>query len=102
MKKSKKKLGSLLGNKEDTEHRKQLAIARMNKYEKMWIKTTKVKQEVKRDFYNKFIIPVLPYKQETWGMAKQKQEKSNTFHRKQLRKVIIKQYPDRISNKKIV
>ena len=35
-------------------------------------------------------------------MAKQKQEKSNTFHRKQLRKVIIKQYPDRISNKKIV
>ena len=60
--KVKKKLGSLLGNKEDTEHRKQLAIARMNKYEKMWIKTTKVKQEVKRDFYNKFIIPVLPYK----------------------------------------
>ena len=34
-------------------------------------------------------------------MAKQKQEKSNTFHWKQLRRVIVKQYPDRISNKKL-
>lgn len=41
MKKSKQKLGPLFGDKEDTEHRKQLPIASMNKYEKIWIKTTK-------------------------------------------------------------
>ena len=34
-------------------------------------------------------------------MAKQKQQKSNKFHWKQLRRVIVTQYPDRISNKKL-
>ena len=96
-----KKLGSLLGDKEDIERRKQLAIAGMNKFEKIWIRNNKIREEIRIDLYKKFIVPILLYNCETWGMTKQDQEKLNTFHRKQLRRVIGKKYPDRISNNKL-
>ena len=79
----------MLGDKEDIEHRKQLA------------KNNKVRREVKIDLYKKFLIPILPNNCTTWGITKQEQEKLNTFHWTPLRRVIVKQYPDRIFKKKM-
>ena len=60
----------------------------------------KARQEVKTGLYNTFAVPILLRNCETWGMTKQKQKKLNTYHQKQLRRVIGKHCPDKISNKK--
>ena len=42
-----KKLGSLLGDKEDINRRKQLCIISMNKYETLWIKKEKLNENLR-------------------------------------------------------
>ena len=44
---------------------------------------------------------VLLYNCETWGVSKDDQRKLNSFHRRQLRKVIGIQWPHKISNNKL-
>jgi len=96
-----KKLGSLLGDREDINRRKQLAIVAMNKYEKSWIKNNRLKLDLRIDIYNTVVKPVLLYNCSTWGLSKGDEERINAFHRKQLRRVIGKKYPDKISNKNL-
>lgn len=92
------KLGSLLGDKEDINRRKQLSIASMNDYEKLWLKRNHINEKLRIDLYNTFIKPILLYNCATWGVSKNDEEKLDAFHRKQLRRVIGKKYPDKISN----
>ena len=88
-----KKLGSLLGDKEDINRRKQLSIISINKYEikkKLWIKEEHLNEQLRIELYKKLIKPFLPYNSPTWGLTAIDELKLDTFHRKQLRRVIGK------------
>ena len=96
-----KKLGSLLGDKEDINRRKQLSIISMNKYESLWIKKEHLNKHLRIELYKKLIKPVLLYNSSTWGLTANDELKLDTFHKKQLRRVIGKIYLDKISNAKL-
>ena len=96
-----KKLGSLLGDEEDINRRKQLSIIGINKYETLWIKKKHLNEHLQIELYKKLIKPVLLYNSSTWGLTANDELKLDTFHRKQLRRVIGKRYPDKISNAKL-
>ena len=96
-----KKLGSLLGDKEDINRTKQLSIISMNKYETFWIKKEHVNEHLQLELYEKLIKPVLLYNSSTWGLTANDERKLDTFYRKQLRRVIGKRYSDKISNAKL-
>ena len=96
-----KKLGSLLGDKEDINRTKQLSIISMNKYETFWIKKEHVNEHLQLEQYEKLIKPVLLYNSSTWGLTANDERKLDTFYRKQLRRVIGKRYSDKISNAKL-
>ena len=96
-----KKLGSLLGDREDINRRKQLSIISMNKYVTLWIKKEHLNEHLRIELYKKLIKPVLLYNSSTWGLTANDELKLDTFHRKQLRRVIGKRYPDKILNAKL-
>ena len=96
-----KKLGSLLGDSEDIQRRKNLAIAASCKLNKIWIGKSKVSLKRRLHLYNSLVKPVLLYNCETWGLSKSEAEKLDSFHRKQLRRVLNILYPNRISNQKL-
>ena len=77
-----KKLGSLQGDKEDINRRKQLCIISMNKYETLWIKKEKLNENLRIELYDKLIKPVLLYNSSTWGLTANDELKLDTFHRK--------------------
>ena len=81
-----KKLGSLLGDKEDINRRKQLSIISMNKYESLWIKKEHLNKHLRIELYKKLIKLVLLYNSSTAN----DELKLDTFHRKQFRQVIGK------------
>ena len=98
MHKKKKKVGSLLGDAEDIIRRKQLAIANMNNLNKVWIRRDHISESRRLKLYKPLVKPVLTYNCATWGLTKKDEENLDTFHRKQLRYLIGKRYPHRISN----
>ena len=51
--------------------------------------------------YKKLIKTVLLYNSSTWDLTANDELKVDTFDRKQLRRVIGKRYPDKISNAKL-
>ena len=73
----------------------------MNKYEKTWIRNTPLNQSVRINVYNTVVKPVLLYNCSTWGLTVGDEDKLDAFHRKQLRRVLGKRYPDKISNKNL-
>ena len=93
-----KKVGSLLGDHEDVERRKQLAAASFNKLKSLWIRRDRVKEHTRLKLYNSVVKSVLLYNCGTWGLTKQDEEKLDTFHRRQLRSLIGVSFPQRISN----
>ena len=94
-----KKLGSLLGDKEDIENRKHLSRLALRKLNNVWIR--KVKKKTKLKLYNTLVKSVLLYNSSTWGMTKTDENKINAFHRKQLRIILGIHYPTKISNKSL-
>ena len=64
-----KKLGSLLGDKEDVCRRKQLSIAALNKLQSIWIRKEKIKQALKIKLYKSLVKPVLVYNSGTSGVV---------------------------------
>ena len=99
--KTSKKVGSLLGSKEDIEHRKHLSNIALNKMEQIWHKADKTKQRTRIKLYNTLVRSVLLYNCGTWAMTKTDEEKLDSFHRKQLRRVLGIWYPTKISNKSL-
>ena len=73
----------------------------MNKYESLWIKKEHLNEHLRIELYKKLIKPALLYNSSTWGLTANDELKLDTFHRKQLRRVIGKRYPDKISNAKL-
>ena len=65
-----KKLGSLLGDKEDIARRKQLFIAAMNNMEKAWIRKDHTSEKHRLKLYRTLVKPVLLYNSATWELTK--------------------------------
>ena len=96
---STKKVGSLMGDKEDVERRKQLSNAALYKLKNIWIGKDKINHNIKIKLYKALVKSILTYNCGTWALAQTEQNKLDAFHRKQLRKVLNIYYPTKISNK---
>ena len=94
-----KEVGSLIGDHEDVERRKQLSIAALNKLSQVWIKGRKLKSQTKVHLYKSLVKSILLYNCSTWALTQSEEEKLNVFHRKQLRRVLNIKYPVKITNK---
>ncbi|GFR66202.1 very-long-chain enoyl-CoA reductase [Elysia marginata] len=57
-----KKVGSLLGSKEDIDHRKHLSNVALNKLSHIWNRPDKVKQKTRIKLYNSLVKSILRYK----------------------------------------
>ena len=93
------KLGSRLGDWEDIKRRKELATIALAK--NGWIINWKMKLTTRIRLYETLVKSVLLYNCRTWGVSKNDQRKLNSFHRRQLRKVIGIQWSHKISNNKL-
>ena len=98
---SAKKVGSLLGDEEDINRRKQLATASMNKINAIYLKKDKVKLERKIKIYRALVKSILLYNCGTWGVSLNVQQRLDAYHRRQLRRILGIRYPTRISNEKL-
>ncbi len=84
-----KKLGSLLGDAEDIQRRKQLATTALYRMKNYWYRRkTRVRLHIRLQIYKTYIKPILTYNSSTWGLTIKDINNLNIFHRKQLRKVI--------------
>jgi hypothetical protein len=92
-----KKLGSLLGDIQDVSRRKQLATTALNRMWKIWTNQTKVCEDLRISIYNAYVKPVLLYNCGTWGLTQASLSGLESFHRRQLRRVIGIFYPATIS-----
>ena len=93
-----RKLGSLLGDKENIAHRKQLAITGMNKFSDIWIRKDKISLNKRLRLYKQLVKPLLLYNCATWGLKNSDTASLDSFHRQQLRRVLGIKWPHRISN----
>ena len=93
--KKSKKVGTLIGDAENVEHRKHLS----NKLTTVWIREDKIKVETKLKLYRILVKSILLYNCGTWALTKTQMEKLNAFHRQQLRKILNIKCPTIISNK---
>jgi len=92
-----KKLGSLLGDREDMTNRKNLATVALNKLKSIWTRS-QVRLEKRLMMYRTLVKTILLYNSETWAMGLADEERMDSFHRKQLRRVLNIMYPARIGN----
>ena len=93
-----KKVGSLLGDNEDINRRKQLANVALYKLSSIWIRNDKVKQSTRLHLYKALVKSILLNHSGTWALTKQDEHKLNTFHRQQLRTILNIKYPTIIKN----
>ena len=93
---STKKIGSLMGDKEDVERRKQLSNAALYKH---LDRKGQNKPQHQIKLYKALVKSILTYNCGTWALAQTELNKLDAFHRKQLRKVLNIYYPTKISNK---
>ena len=93
-----KKLGSLLGDREDIARRKQLATVSLRKLDSLWIRR-KVKVERRVKLYNTLVRSILLYNCGTWGMSTTDNNNIDSFHRQQLRHTLNIRHPNKIRSK---
>ncbi|GFR83974.1 endonuclease-reverse transcriptase [Elysia marginata] len=93
-----KKVGSLLGDTEDIERRKQLPNLALQKLSSIWIRNDKVKQVTRLNIYRALVKSILLYNCGTWSLTKQEKHKLNTFHRRQLIAIFNIKYTTVIKN----
>ena len=94
-----KKLGSLLGDQQDIARRKHLSSSAMNNLNKVWLRSNHISEKHRLKLYRTLVKPVLLYNCATWGLTKQDSANLDSFHRQQLRRIIGKRYPHKISCK---
>ena len=94
-----KVLGSLLGDHQDIQKRKQQATIAFRKMMTLWFRRHHVSEPRRIRLYKAYVIPTLTYNIGTWGLTKSDFNSLDTFHRKQLRFLLGIFYPDHISNK---
>ena len=92
------KLGSKLGDREDMKKRRQLATGAMNKMEAILKRHKTVNIKKRQKIYNSLVKSVLLYNCGTWGMSSKDVKTMNSFHRRQLRRVLGVKYPTTMRN----
>ena len=95
-----KKLGSLLGDREDIARRKQLSNVSLHRLSEIWIRK-KVRLPRKIKLYNALVRSILLYNCSTWGMAKKDEDGMDSFHRQQLRHTLNIKFPHKIRTKNL-
>ena len=90
-----------MGDEEDMERRKTLAAAAMNRMKKIWIWGDKISLRRRINLYRALVKSILLYNCGTWGATKAEEQKMDSFHRKQLRRVLGIKYPTKMTNKKL-
>ncbi|GFS20409.1 endonuclease-reverse transcriptase [Elysia marginata] len=93
-----KKVGTLIGDQEDIERRKQLSSAALVKLKNVWLKGDKITKTTKLKLYKALVKSVLTYNCGTWSLTQSQEERLNAFHRKHLKKVLNIKYPVKITN----
>ena len=95
------KLGSKLGDREDIQKRKQLSTGALNKMDEILKrrKVVNIKKRVK--LYNSIPRSILLYNSCTWGMSDKDEQNVDSFHRRQLRRVIGVKYPTKMRNEAV-
>ena len=78
-----------------------MATIALAKNDAIWKKNWKTKLTTRIQLYETPVKSVLLCNCGTWGVSKDDQRKLNSFHRRQLRKVIGIQWPHEISNNKL-
>ena len=96
-----KKVGSLLGDKEDIARRKTLSNVAFNKLYTIWIRKDKLKLSTRLRLYKTLVKPILLYNCGTWGISKTETEKLDAFHRKHLRRILDIRWPTKITNESL-
>ena len=96
-----KKVGSLIGDAQDINRRKQLSQAALNKLQRLWQRKKKLSVKTRLKLYNSLVKSILLYNSSTWGMNQTMKNGIDAFHRKQLRQILGIRYPHKISNKKL-
>ena len=93
-------LGSKLGDREDIKRRKELSSVALANNKDIWKKKkNKTKRKTRIRIYETAVKSILLYNCRTWGISKVDQKKLDSFHQRQLRKVIRVNWPKKISNK---
>ncbi|XP_029655620.1 uncharacterized protein LOC115229401 [Octopus sinensis] len=82
-----KKLGMLLGDKEDMIRRKSLATFALKRLNNVWLKGKQISASLKIKLYNMFVKPVLLYNF-SWALTVHEMENMNSFHRMQLKYIL--------------
>ena len=89
-----KVLGSLLGDEQDVQRKKQQATIAFRKMTTLWFRRSHVNESRRIRLYQAYT-----YNIGTWGLTKREFNSFDTFHCKQLRFLLGIFYPDHISNK---
>ena len=97
--KNTKKVGTLIGDTEDVQRRKQLSTAVLAKLQNVWVRGDKLKKKTKLKLYRALVKSVLTYNCSTWALTQAEEKKLDAFHRKQLKRVVGIRYPVKITNK---
>ncbi|GFS05156.1 hypothetical protein ElyMa_002930600 [Elysia marginata] len=97
-----KKVGTLIGDQEDIERRKQLSSAALVKLKNVCLKGDKITKNTKLKLYKALVKSVLTYNCGTWAPTQSQEERLNAFHRKQLKKVLNIKYPVKITNSSLL
>ena len=89
-------MGSLIGDLEGVERRKQLSTAALNKLYHVWVKGNKLKATTKIKLYKSLVKSILLYNCSTWALTLTEEEQINASHRKQMKKVLNIKIPVKI------
>jgi hypothetical protein len=98
-----KKLGTLLGDSQELQRRKQLAAASFQSLKRIWSRKqhNKISADRRLRLYNAYVVPVLTYNACTWALTDTQLDELDAFHRRQMRAVLGITYPRKISNEKL-
>ena len=76
------KLGSPHCEVEDVAHRKPLANVAFRKLWTVWLRRSHICPQLRLKLYASFVVPVLTYIMETWGLTKSELERMDAYHRR--------------------
>jgi hypothetical protein len=93
-----RKLGSLLGVKEDVQRRIQLAWQSFNKLEALWRHRNRIAETTRLQSFCALVESVLLFNCGTWALTSTLADKLDRAHRQMLRRVLGIKWSDRVSN----
>ena len=73
----------------------------MNRLNHIWIRRDHISEKLRLKLYRTLVKPVLMYNSSTWGLTQKETKGLDAFHRQQLRQLIGKKYPNKISNQNL-